>query len=262
VEFSKNQMDVGLVTADADRARRFYGDVMHLAEEAPRHIGGSVAQYRFRAGGQRVKLMDYPDKPQKQPSGLYDGIGYRVLAFFVDDLDALIVRIETNGGRVAPGVDLPGKLRIRFAKDADGNMLELLGLEQPGGEALQDRVQVGLTVADAENSRHFYGKVLGLAEHPSLPMRDDMTRYAFSAGRSTLKFWCRPEPLPNLAGAMNASVGIRYVTIWVRNMDALARELEARGANIVVPPMQLPDARICFVEDPDGNWIELAEPPE
>jgi catechol 2,3-dioxygenase-like lactoylglutathione lyase family enzyme len=117
-----------------------------------------------------------------------------------------------------------------------------------------------MTVADVENSRHFYGQVLGLSEHPSLPMRDDMTRYAFSAGRSTLKFWSRPEALPNFAGAMNASVGIRFVTIWVRKVDALAGELEARGAKIAIPPMQLPDARICFVADPDGNWIELAEP--
>lgn len=188
MEFSKKQMDVGLVTADAERARRFYGDVMELAEEEPVSIGGTVTQYRFRAGGQLVKLMDYPDKPKRRPSGLYDGIGYQVLAFFVDDLDALIDRIEANGGRVAPGVDLPGKLRIRFAKDADGNMLELLGLEEPGGDALKDRVQVGMTVADVENSRHFYGQVLGSSEHPSLPMRDDMTRYAFSSPH-TLKFW-------------------------------------------------------------------------
>jgi predicted enzyme related to lactoylglutathione lyase len=262
LEFSKKQMDVGLVTADADKARRFYSEVMRLQEEEPISIGGTVTQYRFRAGAQLVKLMDYPDKPQMQPSGLYDGIGYRVLAFFVDDLDALIERIETSGGRVAPGVDLPGKLRIRFAKDADGNMLELLGLEEPGGEGLKDRVQVGMTVSDSQNSRRFYGEVLGLAEHPSMPMRDNMIRYAFSAGRSTLKFWSRQatETLPNLAGAMNASVGIRFVTIWVKEVDALAKDLEARGVKIVIPPMQLPDARIFFVADPDDNWIELAEP--
>ena len=127
--------------------------VMQLVEEEPVRVGSTVTQYRFRAGGQLVKLMDYPDKPPQRPSGLYDGIGYRVLAFFVDDLDALIGRIEASGGRVAPGVDLPGKLRIRFAKDADGNMLELLGLDEPGGYALKDRVQVGMTVADVEALR-------------------------------------------------------------------------------------------------------------
>jgi len=262
MEFSKQQMDIGLVTADAEKARRFYGKIMNLPEEEPMKIGGTVTQYRFRAGGQLVKLMDYPDKPKQQPSGLYDGIGYRVLAFFVDDLDDLIGRIEAGGGRVAPGVDLPGKLRIRFAKDSDGNMLELLGLEEPAGAALKDRVQVGMTVANSDHSRQFYGQVLGLAEHPSLPMQGDMTRYAFSAGRSTLKFWSRPEALPNFAGALNASVGIRFVTLWVREIDALAAELEARGAKIVIPPMQLPDARIFFVEDPDGNWIEFAESAE
>ena len=153
MELSKAGIDIGLVTADAGRARRFYRDVMRLSEEEPVKRAGSVTEFRFRAGPQLIKLVDHPEKPPQQPSGLYDGIGYRVVAHFVDDLEALVARIEAAGGRVASGVDLPGKLRVCFAKDADGNMLELLGLEEPAGVGLRERMQIGLTVSDVEKSR-------------------------------------------------------------------------------------------------------------
>lgn len=147
----------------------------------------------------------------------------------------------------------PGALASASAENANCNRRAAM-------EFSKKQMDIGLVTADAEKARRFYGEVMGLAEHTSLPMRDDMTRYGFSAGSSTLKFWSRPEPLANFAGALNASVGIRFVTLWVRKIDALAAALEARGAKIVIPPMQLPDARIFFAEDPDGNWIEFAEP--
>jgi catechol 2,3-dioxygenase-like lactoylglutathione lyase family enzyme len=86
-----------------------------------------------------------------------------------------------------------------------------------------------------------------------------MTRDAFSVGSSTLKFWSRSESLPNLAGPIHARVGIRVITIWVRGLDELAKDLEARGAGLVRPATQRLDARIFFASDPDGNWIEFAE---
>jgi catechol 2,3-dioxygenase-like lactoylglutathione lyase family enzyme len=177
----------------------------------------------------------------------------------VDDLDALIGRLEASGGRVARGVDLPGKLRIFFAKDADGNMLELIGAEASRDREPRDRMQIGLTVGDAERSRHFYGHVLGLPEDPSVPMPDRMTRYAFGVGSSTLKFWSRSESLPNLAGAIHERVGIRLITIWVCGLDELEKEIEARGADLVRSATPRPGARHFFVRDPDGNWIEFAE---
>jgi catechol 2,3-dioxygenase-like lactoylglutathione lyase family enzyme len=251
-------LDIGLVTAEAQRARRFYRDVMQLseAEPVPCAVGGT--RYRFRAGSQWLSLCSLPTAPERQPGGLYDGIGYRVLAFFVDDLDALCARIVDFGGRVAKGVELPGRLRIRFAKDSDGNMLELLGLAEPAGDALEDRVQIGLTVADPERSRDFYGRVLGWPEHPQLPMPDDMTRYAFSAGSSTLKFWRREETLPNLAGAPELHTGIRFITLSVPDVARALDEAVARGATGCHDGARLGAEHSAWICDPDGNWIELA----
>ncbi len=256
----KPQLDIGLVTANAEKARSFYGEVFGLPEEEPVESNGGT-QYRFRAGNQLVKLMDLPEKPPTNPSDMYAGIGYRVMAFLVDDLPALRERILATGrGATEPAIVL-GKLAVSFAKDADGNMLELIGLPEPQGEALQDRVQIGLTVADVERSRHFYGEVLGLSEHPQMAMDGGLTRYAFSAGTTTIKFWSKGPDLERFAGPFPAAVGIRFVTFSVQNVDELARELKDRGARIPLPPMDIAGrAKIFFAEDPDGNWIEFAEP--
>jgi len=251
-------LDVGLITGDAERARRFYADVMQLSEAESATCAGGGTRYRFRAGRQWLSLYRMAAVPQRQPGGLYDGIGYRVLAFLVDDLDALCERIVAFGGHVAKGVDLPGRLSVRFAKDTDGNMLELLGLAEPGGDATEDRIQAGLTVADAERSRDFYGRILGWPEHPRHPMPDEMTRYAFSAGTSTLKFWSRKEMLPNLAGRPELHIGIRFVTVTVPDVARVREEATARGAPACRDHAGLGGEHSAWISDPDGNWIELA----
>ena len=256
----KKQLDIGLVTADAQKARDFYGEVFGLPEEEP-VASSRGTQFRFRAGNQLIKLLDLPQKPPRYPSEMYAGIGYRVMAFFVDDLPALRERILATGRGVTKPTIVLGKLAISFAKDADGNMLELIGLPEPRGDTLQDRVQIGLTVADVEKSRHFYGEVLGLGEHPQMPMSEGLTRFAFSAGSTTIKFWSKGPGLARFAGPFPEAVGIRFVTFTVDDVDGLARELARRGARIAMPLTDIAGrARIFFAEDPDGNWIEFAEP--
>jgi catechol 2,3-dioxygenase-like lactoylglutathione lyase family enzyme len=248
------------VTADASAACTFYREVLQLEPLPSRELPAGRRQHAFCFGRQRIKLLELPQAPPRQPSGLYDGNGYRVLGLLTADLDSICERVEARGRRVSKGIDLPGRLRIRFAKDADGNMLELIGLEDVSGDALTDPVQVGLTVSNIESARHFYGEVLGLPEQPQISMGDGMTRYAYSIGSSTLKFWTRGPGLPNLGGSPGHAVGIRYVTLKVRDLDAVAARVDAAGAKLVGAPKQLPGRRMLFVEDPDGSWIELSEP--
>jgi catechol 2,3-dioxygenase-like lactoylglutathione lyase family enzyme len=260
VKLEKPQLDIGLVTADASKARSFYGEILGYPEEEPQSFGGDAVQYRFRAGDQLLKLMDLPEKPETQPTGIYDRIGYRVLAVFVDDLPALRERIHESGRKSTEPTVIVGDLAISFAKDADGNMLELIGLPEPQGDALGNRLQIGLTVADVEKSRDFYGRVLGLAEQPQMEMGKGLTRYAFSAGSTTLKFWCPGDGLPRGSGPIDRAVGIRFVTFTVADLDGLCGDLESCGAPVIVAPTRLANgSRIMFVEDPDGNWIEFAE---
>ena len=56
------------------------------------------------------------------------------------------------------------------------------------------------------------------------------------------------------------SVGFRYLTAQVRDVEAAHAELVAAGVGEVAPPRRLGDvAAISFVADPDGVPIEISQ---
>jgi len=59
-----------------------------------------------------------------------------------------------------------------------------------------------------------------------------------------------------------AGLGIRYITLGVTNCDAAFTALKGAGAAPALEPVNFGTvARIAFVRDPDGNFIELAQRP-
>ncbi|MGH7988124.1 MAG: VOC family protein [Candidatus Binataceae bacterium] len=59
-----------------------------------------------------------------------------------------------------------------------------------------------------------------------------------------------------------AALGIRYVTMQVRSCDAAHEALLSAGASEAVAPSNFGTvARICFVRDPDGNFVEISQRP-
>jgi catechol 2,3-dioxygenase-like lactoylglutathione lyase family enzyme len=119
-----------------------------------------------------------------------------------------------------------------------------------------------MTVADVERSRKFYGEVLGLREEPPMQITGGQVsvRYGFQWGTTTVKFWQLPGELPVHTGAPNTRAGIRYFTAMVEDIEAAEAELTAKGVTIAMPKTELPGvAKLLFIADPDGNWIELAQ---
>lgn len=54
--------------------------------------------------------------------------------------------------------------------------------------------------------------------------------------------------------------GFRYLTVQVWDCDAEHAALLALGAEEGRPPATLgTTARISFIRDPDGNWIEVSQ---
>ena len=54
--------------------------------------------------------------------------------------------------------------------------------------------------------------------------------------------------------------GLRYITIQVINVDAVCASLQSAGACIALAPVTLGEtARIAFIRDPVGNYIELSQ---
>jgi predicted enzyme related to lactoylglutathione lyase len=68
------------------------------------------------------------------------------------------------------------------------------------------------------------------------------------------------EPL-EVVRAM-AAPGIRYVSVQVRDCGETFKALTSAGASAALAPTNFGTvARICFVRDPNGNFVEVSQRP-
>lgn len=118
----------------------------------------------------------------------------------------------------------------------------------PPGEQGVVGIGVRLAVRDPDAFHRFYELALGL---------ERCGDRAYRCGNSVLMFDADPD-----AGAeaeLQAS-GLRYLTIQVRDVDREHARALAEGGREGRAPLTLgKTARISFVRDPDGNWIELSQ---
>jgi catechol 2,3-dioxygenase-like lactoylglutathione lyase family enzyme len=128
--------------------------------------------------------------------------------------------------------------------DPDGNRVTLI---PPGTEGVTG-IGVRLAVRDEAAFHRFYGQALGLeAAGPK----------AYRWGTSVLLF--EHDATATRTEEMRGT-GFRYLTVQVRDVDAEHRALLAKGVEEGRPPATLgATARISFIRDPDGNWVEVSQ---
>lgn len=128
--------------------------------------------------------------------------------------------------------------------DPDGNRVVLI----PPGYAGIESVAVGLAVGDMAWANSYYGGSLGW--EPAGEGR-------FRCGETLLLLEHDETAQP--VGDMRAK-GYRYLTAQVWDCDAEHAGILARGGSEGRPPTTLGStARISFVRDPDGNWLEISQ---
>lgn len=118
---------------------------------------------------------------------------------------------------------------------------------------------VVLVVGDLDRALPFYTDVLGLAlghrSGPFAQLDTGRTRVALFERRAmarTLERALRPPP----EDAPGFELGFK-----VDDVDAAYAALLGRGARPAVAPTDRPwGQRTAYVRDPDGHWIELAQP--
>ena len=70
----------------------------------------------------------------------------------------------------------------------------------------------------------------------------------------------KPEPRPDIAGRMNADLGISHFCIQVKDIEKEIERLRAMGMEFQSGLVeQTPAIANCYGRDPDGNLIELIE---
>ncbi|OAI40898.1 hypothetical protein AYO38_04820 [bacterium SCGC AG-212-C10] len=137
-----------------------------------------------------------------------------------------------------------GITQSRTLRDPDGNPVTLVA---PGCDGIVG-IGIRLAVTDRERSGDFFGRVL------------ELERIAESAYRwgDTVLLLEDAQGAPS--GEMRGNPGYRYITVQVRDVNEEHRKALERGATEGRAPVTLGEtARISFLRDPDGNWIEVSQ---
>lgn len=138
-----------------------------------------------------------------------------------------------------PGVESP-----RHLVDPDGNRVTLV---PPGFEGIEG-IAMRVAARDDGAFHDFYGRILGL---------ESAGRGRFRCGDSLLLV--EHDPAAVRAGEMRAK-GFRYLTVQVFDCDAEHARFIELGAEEGRPPVTLgTTARVSFIRDPGGNWIEVSQ---
>ena len=122
-------------------------------------------------------------------------------------------------------------------------------------------VEIGLVTTNLDAMVAFYEDFLGLELQGVIDFEDgSQRRYALGSSVLKLVTYTSAPPLAPTPGGGHAQAGLRYFTIGVQNLRAVAVDIEAAGYEIVEPPTEfvpVPGMGWMFIADPDGNSIEL-----
>ena len=236
-----------------DAMREFYGTVLALPVLPATALGGGQ-MIRYPVGGSEVKLFPVAPQPANA-AGVAEATGVRVLTFFFADEAALARRFAAHGyapPKFSSATSHAGATAAALVQDPDGEWVELVIVPGASAETLA-RFEIGLTVANLDASRAFYGDVMGFT--PQAPVQDGLlgtTKYAFTHGATTINLWSFGANLPTDA----QTGGMQYIVWNVVAIDAVVRE---RGAAIDRPLSQPGQMRTLWIKDPDGVSNYFAE---
>lgn len=140
----------------------------------------------------------------------------------------------------------------------------------------------GFVVSDMERSLEFYRDLLGLKEERNQVLEGefiselvgypDARLHIIYLGSGDLRHSVELIQYLNPPGTPAAmperhQVGASHLGVIVDDLDGFYAELSSSGVRFVSPPAIRPGAvypmasKGCYMQDPDGNWLELLERP-
>lgn len=221
MRLAKAHLDVGLFTSNEEAMLRFWQEEVGLPFTETLPLGGGVRQHRHDMNGSVLKLNGARDPLNNAPPS-----GYRHLIIARDGL---------------------GEPRV--LTDPDGNAITLAptGHEAVSGVTVSG-VAVSLAVRDAASHRRFYRVAMQFEQVAMDTFRAGDTLLILNEDTGAQ----RVEPL--------RAPGFRYLTVQVWDVDAEHAGIIERGGEQGRPPVTLGStARVSFVRDPDGNWLEISQ---
>lgn len=220
MRLAKPHLDVGTMVNDWTAAEHFWGSTVDLAYEKFEKIGGGVRQYRFGVHGTVVKVNHSRQQLADEPT-----IHRRL--------------------RIAHSVTTEPTL----LHDPEGVEVELV---PPGHEGVVG-IEIVNATADPVEARRFW--VDGIGGEPVEAGSTGGERYRIGDTIVT----CIYEP--GLVGpSTRGGAGFRYLTVQVFDVDTEYARLVGLGFVGEMAPFSLgTTARVSFVRDPDGGYLEVSE---
>ncbi len=127
-------------------------------------------------------------------------------------------------------------------------------------DLLAPGIEIGVVTTNLEEMVAFYEGFLELEFQGELDFPGgSQRRYSLGNGVLKLVTYTTP-PQPAAPGGGRAQAGVRYFTVGVKNLTAVAETIADSGYRVVEELTEfapVPGMGWMFVADPDGNWIEL-----
>jgi predicted enzyme related to lactoylglutathione lyase len=121
------------------------------------------------------------------------------------------------------------------------------------------QIEVGLVSAD-DSLAEFYAAVFGMERLPATQSRSGVV-HRLQAPGTVIKVMV-PSRTPASAGPAElfAVTGLRYLTLYVTDLDGTIERAMASGGHVRHGPMDIgPGVRLAILTDPDGNAMEVLD---
>lgn len=130
----------------------------------------------------------------------------------------------------------------------------------PGGAVTLQRVEVGLVSAD-EALVEFFAAVFELERLPAVRSGSGVVHRLEAPGtRIKVMVPARRPASAEPSEPFFHLTGLRYLTMYVDDLDGIIERGVARGGRVRHGPMEVgPGVRVAVLQDPDGNAIEVVD---
>ncbi len=132
LNITKDSVDLGIVTKNADKLLEFYRDTLGLKVEGEMPMPGGGHMTRLQCGSSVIKIVVNGKEPAgiSAPGGIGGATGYRYFTISVSNLKEATDACSAAGYKVAvPPVEIRSGITISMIEDPDGNWVELLQID-------------------------------------------------------------------------------------------------------------------------------------
>jgi glyoxylase I family protein len=129
LNITKDSVDLGIVTTNADPLIKFYRDTLGLKADGEMPMPGGGHMTRLQCGTTTIKIVVNGREPgaTSAPGGIGGATGFRYFTISVSNLEEATEECASAGYKIAvPVTEIRSGITISIIEDPDGNWVELL----------------------------------------------------------------------------------------------------------------------------------------